>query len=624
MKSKKIILTICITFIFVVTIIALIILSNLGAKVRTGYLTDFNLNIKRTLKLNNLENIMTNYIIDDKLDEESIKNYFLTNENITNYVHQFRIRYYDKIFRNNDIYGVYPDLSNLPDYMENAEMEGAGSPYGNFIYGKKMLEIEKIDNISYILKLKYNQFFIYLILLIVIVLYYLINFNKKIRELLTCNNITRLDLAIFIVISVFCFLSFQQGDMFHTVASSFTYLNGHIFDFYKYNTTLEYIKLNNYMPSTYILFAIWNFPIKLLFSMDGSNIGLGIIWYNKILTSLFYVASAIVIYKICKVIAFDDKKSKITSFLWLTTPIAMFSQFIFGQYDIFTVFFTLLGVYFYFKNDDFKFALFFSIALTFKYFPAFVFIILLIYREKNIIKIIKQCTIFIIPFAIELLIYISDFAFREGVFGFRANSFIFGLTLKTEYGMNIKIFLMFWIFICGYTYFNEVKNKSENEKYIFYYLSLVSFMLFGLSYWHPQWVIFITPFLVFGTVINKKSDIFILLDIFLMLFFISFTVNIYVGGLDARLLSRGIFSSILLDIDIRDFHLYMRDIFIDSNSISYTFFSGLLLLNALFKHPKYDFDNINEDISDAMPYIRLRLVIGIMIFIIPCFISALS
>ena len=44
--------------------------------------------------------------------------------------------------------------------------------------------------------------------------------------------------------------------MYHTVASSFTYLNGHIFDFYKYNTTLEYIKLNNYMPSSYILFAI--------------------------------------------------------------------------------------------------------------------------------------------------------------------------------------------------------------------------------------------------------------------------------------------------------------------------------------------------------------------------------
>ena len=249
-KNKNLFLKIYILFVIIISV-ALIILQILGSKNRVGYLTDFKLNVYKTLELNNLKNI------NNELDEEGLKNFILNNENITNYIYQFRIRYYDKVFRNSDIYGVYPDLSNLPDYMENTEMERVGSPYGNFIYGKKMLEIEKIDNISYTLKLKYNQFFIYLILLIVIVLYCLINFNKKIRESLTCNNITRLDWAIFIVISVFCFLSFNQlDDMYHTVASSFTYLNGHIFDFYKYNTTLEYIKLNNYMPSSYILFAI--------------------------------------------------------------------------------------------------------------------------------------------------------------------------------------------------------------------------------------------------------------------------------------------------------------------------------------------------------------------------------
>ncbi len=626
MKSKKIILTICITFIFVVTIIALIILSNLGAKVRTGYLTDFNLNVERTLKLNNLENMITNYIIDDKLDEESIKNYIFTNENITNYAHQFRIRYYDKVFRNSDIYGVYPDLSNLPDYMKNAEMEYGGSPFGNFTYDKRILNIEKIDNISYILKLKYYLVFVVIILLASFILYYLIEHCKKFRELLTCNNITRLDWAIFIVISVFCFLSFNQFyDMRHTVASSFTYLNGHIFDFYKYNSNLEYIKYNHYMPSTYILFAIWNFPLKLLFSMDGSNIGLEVIYYNKIFTTLFYIACAIMIYKICKAIGFDDKKSKITSFLWLTAPLAIYSQFIFGQYDIFTVFFLLLGIYFYFKNDDFKFALFLGIALTFKYFAAFIFIILLIYREKNVIKIIKQCTIFIMPFAIELLMYISDSNFKQGVFSFWATSYIFKLVIPldyiSDYIIDIKIFLMFWIFICGYTYFNEVKNKSENEKYIFYYLSLVSFMLFSLSLWHAQWVIFITPFLVFGTVINRKYYIFYYLDIFLMLFFIFYIANMWRGDYLARLLSYGIFENIL---DIEKISLSAKGIFRDKNSLAYTFFNGLLLINAIFKHPKYDFGNINEDISDSMPLIRLRLVIGIMIFIIPCFILALS
>ena len=169
-KNKKLFLKIYIPFVIIISI-ALIVLQILGSKKRIGYLTDFNLNIERTLKLNNLENIMTNYIIDDELDEEGIENYILTNENITNYVHQFRIRYYDKIFRNNDIYGVYPDLSNLPDYMENAEMDGNGSPYGNFISDKKTIEEDKIDNINYILKIKINiiRYVIYLILILLII-----------------------------------------------------------------------------------------------------------------------------------------------------------------------------------------------------------------------------------------------------------------------------------------------------------------------------------------------------------------------------------------------------------------------------------------------------------------------
>ena len=169
-KNKNLFLKIYIPFV-VITIIALIVLQILGSKKRIGYLTDFNLEIDRTLELNNLNEIKENFTTNGELDEESIKNYLLTNENITNYVYHFRIRYYDKIFRNNDIYGVYVDLSNLPDYMKNAEMEAGGSPYGNFISDRKTIEEEKIDDIGYILKVKSNiiRCVLYLILLLLII-----------------------------------------------------------------------------------------------------------------------------------------------------------------------------------------------------------------------------------------------------------------------------------------------------------------------------------------------------------------------------------------------------------------------------------------------------------------------
>ena len=176
-KNKNLFLKIYIPFV-ILTIIALIVLQILGSKKRIGYLTDFNLEIDRTLGLNNLNDIRKDFTVDGKLDEENIKNYLLTNENITNYIYHFRIRYYDKVFRNNDIYGVYPDLSNLPDYIKNVEMDGDGSPYGNFISDKKEIE-DKIDNINYTLRIKHKiKILLYFILVLILIIYFYNDIHK--------------------------------------------------------------------------------------------------------------------------------------------------------------------------------------------------------------------------------------------------------------------------------------------------------------------------------------------------------------------------------------------------------------------------------------------------------------
>ena len=52
MKIKNLFLKIYIPFV-ILTIIALIVLQNLGYKNRIGYIADFNLNIARTFELNN-------------------------------------------------------------------------------------------------------------------------------------------------------------------------------------------------------------------------------------------------------------------------------------------------------------------------------------------------------------------------------------------------------------------------------------------------------------------------------------------------------------------------------------------------------------------------------------------
>ena len=124
---------------------ALITLQILGSKERVGYLSDFE--------------------IIEKSD--------------SNYIYNFRIRYYDKIFRNSDIYGVYPITNNLPEYITEIKMNELGSPFGSLV-STKIIEEEKIDNINYILRLK----IIFVSILIFIIYFLLIFFEFARADLL--------------------------------------------------------------------------------------------------------------------------------------------------------------------------------------------------------------------------------------------------------------------------------------------------------------------------------------------------------------------------------------------------------------------------------------------------------
>ena len=70
------------------------------------------------------------------------------------------------------------------------------------------------------------------------------------------------DYLIFLILAGICFLSFQQNDLLHTAGCSYGYLNGHILDFYDYCGEFEIHP--SYMPSMYLLFAIWNIPMRIL------------------------------------------------------------------------------------------------------------------------------------------------------------------------------------------------------------------------------------------------------------------------------------------------------------------------------------------------------------------------
>lgn len=432
-----------------------------------------------------------------------------------------------------------------------------------------------------------------------------------------CNQsrtLSKLDWILFGAMAVFCFFVFQQGDIIHTGGSSFAYLNGHFLDFYDYN--VEYVSVNNYLPSTYILFAVWNIPIRLLgwVKVPTLDIGRKVLFWYKLLPTLFFFGSGYLLYKILCSLRVGNTQAKAGAFIFLSTPIAFFSQFIFGQYDSFTLFFMLLGIYYWVKDDRIRFPLFFAIAITFKYTALLIFVPLLLLREKRYSRIILSCLLLISLPLLEIAIYYPSEAFRNGVFDFFAVGYITNTSIRAT-SFSISIVVVVWILLCGIAFLQDCNEEKQVYKWGIFLSSLVCFLIFGLSYWHPQWLLFMTPFLVLGLLFHEKADMFLLVDFLLMGAFTLLTVTNW-SGINQNMIGLGIFRDIVAKKS--GFPVQMRELLhAPDKIISFSVFSGGLLVSTLFKHPRYLLDHVSEKAMESVGLIRLRFLGGLATFIVP-------
>lgn len=433
------------------------------------------------------------------------------------------------------------------------------------------------------------------------------------------------DYLIFGIVAFICFFSFQHGDILHTAGSSFGYLNGHFFDFYDYNAE-QWGFYDSYMPSSYMMFALWNIPLKLFGivqhpSMNVSTVA--VMWY-KLFPTVLYMVSGYLIYKICMEIGMGTKKSKLCTYAFYTTPIAFFSQFIFGQYDIFTLFFMLLGIYFYFKERNGLFVLFFSFSIPFKYFSLLIFLPLVLLKEKNVWKVLRSCVLVTIPYIIEVIMYLPSQIFREYVFGFGPAGYIFQAGIDTGY-FKISLVVLVFGLTCAWAYFQTVNDRTEWVQWAFFLSCLSIYASFGLSMWHPQWLLMGMPFLLISAFMHRDTKIFMILDILLMGLLVVFTVNYWFDRVDQFLFSLGVFKNYMRDYNVGA-KLTMREIFhIDDMDFVMSAFSGVLLISAIFKHPKFCVKDLSANIDNCMGWIRTRFLVGVSFFVIPayiCFIAA--
>jgi hypothetical protein len=260
-----------------------------------------------------------------------------------------------------------------------------------------------------------------------------------------------------------CFLIFKQSDLTHTYTSSYAYLQGHVYDFYDYNKI--HMSRNDYLPLMYIIFALWNLPLKLFGLLTYADLGVSIwqlstpleIFWSKLLLCSFFLACVILLEKITKLLHanVEDGLAR-PSILFATSPIAIFAVFIFSQYDIFGVFFTLLGLYFYFQKRFWYFAFLFSVAISFKYFAAFIYLPLVLIIEKRPLYIARYGLIGLLVTALQVGAYWHSDIFQASFFALAG--------AKTGEAMHrgkaIYILILYGC-LCAYAYFSKVRLSLD-------------------------------------------------------------------------------------------------------------------------------------------------------------------
>lgn len=307
---------------------------------------------------------------------------------------------------------------------------------------------------------------------------------------------------LFSILFVLLFISYNYWDLIITTRHSinfWTYLfKGDVLNFYQLNVNPPITNFNTsfaaYPFTMYLIFAIWDFPLWILefvFKIDPFTSRIALLYAKSILIP-FLIGSCIVLYKIAKQLKVENYQAKWCVFLYLSSIFVLSAIGLSGQYDIFSVLFSLLGLYYYLKQDNKKFILFFAIAISAKLFAVFLFVPLLLLRKKKIYQIfLYGIAGFSLYFLLTLLF--RPFPQEYSQMTTRMISFLFKNNISVMSDGFLSLFVFSTLGLWIYCY---IKDETNIDNWMVVYIALLSYaILFLFAYTHPYWIILIAPYI---------------------------------------------------------------------------------------------------------------------------------
>ncbi|OGM27110.1 hypothetical protein A2962_03340 [Candidatus Woesebacteria bacterium RIFCSPLOWO2_01_FULL_39_61] len=185
-----------------------------------------------------------------------------------------------------------------------------------------------------------------------------------------------------------------------------------------------------------------------------------------------------------------QSRKKLAFIFWMFNPLTVYSTFMMGQFDIIPVLFTVFALALAKKKNYFWAILSLGVAGSFKIYPLLLIPPIAFLSDKDLWSRLKYLVLGFLPFLITIASYISSPAFRQMVLFSSKNQKMLFLGLPVSGAEVLYPFLIILFLI----YFHSLYSKKTFELYEYFLIILLT--MFSVSNYHPQWFLWITPFLI--------------------------------------------------------------------------------------------------------------------------------
>ncbi|HEY4662789.1 MAG TPA: hypothetical protein VIH07_03840 [Candidatus Humimicrobiaceae bacterium] len=224
------------------------------------------------------------------------------------------------------------------------------------------------------------------------------------------------------------------------------------------------------------------------------------------LFKLLYLIFDIVCMFLILRLSFDNKpEKKLQVFkFWIFNPIIIFVLYIFARHDIIAVFVTLIALLLAKKDRKYWAIIILGLAVALRFFPILILPVLVLYlvRSKKDYIILSLAGVSGIA-ALEILF---RFCFGTGVIFplLNAQHFEYLLTPRLDLvaGSHGSIFIFIAVYIVIILSFLHIKKKSFDI--LLNYCAIIYLAYLGICFFHPQYMIWVVPFLII-IFVRRKS-----------------------------------------------------------------------------------------------------------------------